>query len=317
MQIERKQKAYFMVLKHFLRMILTAGILLFSIACESDDSDKTPPTHFVGELNVNGLDRTYMVNVPSTTSAGEKLPLVFMFHGTGGNASQAERDYGWTEKSSEENFIVVYPEGVAGDGRFGVRTWNAGRCCHYAMENNIDDVKFVNELLTHMIENYPVDETKVYAAGMSNGAMLVYRLACELPGKFAAFASVSGTMMLDEPCTAAHTPPFLQIHSTTDTKIPFAGGKGLGGYNFAPVDSAINVIKAINECTNWTVSEHPGYSHHQASDCNTAVPLEMYLLSDGGHSWPGGRKSTARSDTPCEAINATEVIWRFFNEHQR
>jgi polyhydroxybutyrate depolymerase len=185
------------------------------------------------------------------------------------------------------------------------------------MEKGIDDVKFVNTLLDHLIGKYPVDESRVYVAGMSNGAMLAYRLVCEAPEKFAAVAAVSGTMMLDRPCSAVRAVPFLHIHSQTDTKVPYAGGEGIGGYIFTPVDSAVNVMKSVNACSETTRAEHPGYTHVTVRGCRDNITLETYLLKDGGHSWPGGQRTSARSDMPSTAIKATDVIWQFFNQYKR
>src|SRR5690606_23231082 len=302
--------------KGYLITMLFLAICFF-FACENDDQPQRAPSRYFGKLTVEGRERSFRIQIPEHDDAGSKVPVVFMLHGTGGGASQAERDYGWTEKATRENFIIVYPEGVPGEGRLRIRTWNAGKCCQYAMDNNVNDVRFVGALLDHLIEKYPVDETRVYVAGMSNGAMLAYRLACEIPARFAAIATVSGTMMVKSQCSASQAIPLVHIHSRTDTKVPYAGGLGIGGYRFTPVDSAIQVIRDLNGCSQVTRTEHAGYTHELIASCAEGTTMETYLLEDGGHSWPCGQRSSARSDVPSTAIRATDVIWEFFSRHKR
>jgi Poly(3-hydroxybutyrate) depolymerase len=289
----------------------------FLIACDNDDHPGAKPTRQYEEIDVDGRMRSYLINIQNAVDEGKTVPLVLMLHGTGGSASQAERDYGWNEKAKEENFIVVYPEGVPGEGRFRIRTWNAGTCCQYAMEQNVNDVKFINSLTEHLIRKYPVDPSRVYVVGMSNGAMLAYRLACELPEKFAAIGAVSGTMMLSEVCDGGQPTPFIHIHSVNDTKVPYNGGKGIGGYYFASADSAINVIGANNGCSKYTTTSDDAYTHSLIEDCSDDASIETWILNDGGHSWPGGRRSSVFSDEPSTAINATGKIWEFFRKHKR
>lgn len=59
-------------------------------------------------------------------------------------------------------------------------TWNAGSCCADALRENVDDVGFVSALIGRLVKERAVDPARVYATGMSNGAQLSYRLACEL-----------------------------------------------------------------------------------------------------------------------------------------
>jgi polyhydroxybutyrate depolymerase len=291
-------------------------LIMLLVNCSS--SDEQEPLHYHGTLVVDGLERTYLVNVPRDYETSGPVPLVLVLHGTGGQASQSERDYGWSEKSNSENFIVAYPEGVQNTGRLKLRTWNAGRCCHYAMEENIDDVQFISKLIEALVSKYSIDEDRVFITGISNGGMFAYRLGCEISDRIAAIASVSGNFLTSTPCEPAQTIPLLHIHSTSDTKVPYQGGYGIGGYYFPPADSGVQIFVEHNGCSNPPiVEERSGYRYTQWTECDGNSSAETYLLSDGGHSWPGGLKSRPRSDEPSRAINATDVIWEFFKKHSR
>jgi polyhydroxybutyrate depolymerase len=64
-----------------------------------------------------------------------------------------ETNYYLTDKANQSQFAIVYPEGVRSDGILGARTWNAGTCCDYAVEKQIDDVKFISNLIDDLHKN--------------------------------------------------------------------------------------------------------------------------------------------------------------------
>jgi polyhydroxybutyrate depolymerase len=268
-------------------------------------------------LQVDGYQRTYLLNLPPDYNNNTPLPLVIALHGTAGSALQMERDYKLTTKSNNAGFIVVYPEGVPSNGRLGVRTWNAGSCCDFAMEQNINDVKFIRQLIEKVAVTYKIDPKKIYATGMSNGAMMVYRLGCELSDRLAAIAPVSGTLMTTQACTPGRAVPVMHIHSVQDTKIPYAGGYGLANYYFHPVDSALHVWATIDGCNPepLVITNAPLYTHTQYVDCRNNTTVQLYLTKDGGHSWPGGLQARPAADEPSAAFDATDLIWGFFQQN--
>jgi polyhydroxybutyrate depolymerase len=301
-------------MKNLITVILTfAGILLYS-GCKSDP----PPSkvyRIAGKMTVDGRTRTFLINLPPGYYESQNpLPVVIGLHGTGGSAEQFERDYAFSKKSNSSGFIAVYPEGVRGDGVLKLRTWNAGACCDYAVEHKIDDVKYIRNLIDQLVATYHADPRRIYVTGMSNGGMLTYRLASEMPDKIAAIAPVSSTMMISQAINKARAMPILHIHSSKDTKVPYSGGKGLGGYYFPSVDSTLHVWTASNSCRTGPVElvNDPRFKLTEWSDCDQNVIIRRYLTEDGGHSWPGGSKGNARGDEPSAAINATDVIWDFF-----
>ena len=291
--------------------------LSFAVSgCSKQVSGDQKNYRFNGTMTVDGMERTYLLNLPPDYYDTSNLPLVIALHGLGGNAAECERDYGITEKGNAAGFVVVYPEGVRNDGILGLRTWNAGTCCQFAMEHNIDDVHFVSVLIDTLLAHYAINPKKVYVTGMSNGAMLTYRLACELSGKIAAIAAVSGTLLTTGPCKPGRAVPVLHIHSLQDEKVPYYGGTGLDGYYFPPVDSGLNVWANIDACSETpVVVDYGTYTFSQWNNSGNGATVECYLTKDGGHAWPGGLKSSRRSDTPSTAINATDVIWDFFKQY--
>jgi len=298
--------------RHFFRGIIA---LIVALIGSCDQSEPVSVPRLWGNLNVDGQLRTYLLNLPPNYGEGNTFPLVVALHGTGGSAEQSERDYRLTSKSDMYNYVIVYPEGIPRPGPLKIRTWNAGECCDYAVANNIDDVEYIATLMDYLIKRYKIDPNKVFVTGMSNGAMMAYRLACELPRRIKAIAPVSGTLMTKLPC-ASKSMPILHIHSELDEVVPYNGGIGLGGYNFHSVDSTLRVMADINRCpiSPRIIEEYNDFTYRKWV-CQDDIVIESYLTKDGGHSWPGGLKPRAAADEPSKAIDATQLIFDFFETY--
>src|SRR5690242_9469231 len=167
-------------------------------------------------LQVNGEPRRYFLYIPSSWHRDRPAALVLVFHGGGGRASGIAPHTGFSRLADREGFVVAYPEGLAG-------RWNDGRGLAAATH---DDVGFVRVLVDSLEAELGVDPRRVYATGISNGAMFSYRLACDLPGTFAAVAPVAGAMPAALADGCAHTAPVsvLAFQGTADPLMPYGGG---------------------------------------------------------------------------------------------
>ncbi|AKD55829.1 extracellular catalytic domain type 1 short-chain-length polyhydroxyalkanoate depolymerase [Spirosoma radiotolerans] len=271
----------------------------------------------------DGQVRIYWVHLPSSYAKTDtSLPLVIALHGGGGSGQQFEAQSKLSEKADKEGFIVVYPDGRQNPGVLRLRTWNAGGCCgQISSVQHTDDVGFIKKLIDKLADTYRVDTKRVYATGHSNGAMLCYRLACELPDKLAAIAANSGTMQIKTACQPRRVMPILHIHSQLDQNVPFAGGVGLRSLNKqwnAPVDSTLNVFARLAHCTTQkqVVQKTSSYTFYKWATCTDGIELHYYLTTDGGHSWPGGTKAVRMvGDPPSEAFLNNDIIWQFFKNY--
>jgi polyhydroxybutyrate depolymerase len=245
-----------------------------------------------------------------------------MFHGGTGSGRQfEERSSRMNPVADREGFVVVYPDGT---GTF--RTWNAGGCCGSAARPpGVDDVGFVRILLDHLGEELCIDERRIYASGMSNGAMLSHRLACELWDRIAAVAPVAGTEM-SPTCTPARAVPVMHVHGSADGHVPWEGGVGCGltGVSFRSVPATMEAWRVRNGCGTATarvVVEGNGTCDGYLG-CVDGVETVLCRIEGGGHSWPGGEPAVPVVDCPADGPQSTtflasEQIWRFFARHAR
>lgn len=294
--------------------------LLGSVACAQSAGRTVGQREY---LVYAGIQRSYVVRAPlGLVRGGTPVPLVLVLHGGGGNALNAEAMTGFTEKAREEGFIVVYPEGTArGDGQ--LLTWNAGHCCGYAMTNRVKDVGFINALIDKLLQEYPVDSTRIYATGMSNGGMMAHRLGIELSDRFAAVAPVVAALFGDEP-RPSHPVSALTINGLLDDSVPPQGGPPGGRFARAwdgtpalPYLAQAAFWADANACANLPNRQSDGVIVHWRYRCPAGLAVESYMVKDNGHAWPGGQSGSRLGDEPSTAMDATDVIWTFFEAHPK
>jgi polyhydroxybutyrate depolymerase len=268
------------------------------------------PASVSGTLQAGGLARTYHLYRPPELAGATSAPLVVVLHGGFGHGTGAERLYHWDAAARRHRFVVVYPDGIG-------TTWNAGSCCGTAARRNIDDVGFLSALVQRLEDEIGIDPRRVYVTGMSNGAIMAYRMACEAPFPIAAIGPVAGT--LGVPCDRARPTSVLHIHGSADRNIPFGGSVGIGFQRGArlAVPEALARWRELDRCAQ-PVTTTEGAVATQRSDCADGRVVELITIAGAGHQWPGGERGTVQSilgmplDAPSTALDATETLWTFF-----
>lgn len=302
--------------------ILFSVVMIFVLACGRTTSIKvSQPTGLTTRnLNYTGEERSYNLYVPLNFDASKPAAVVFVFHGGGGNADIMMSTSGFNEIADEEGFLVVYPNG---SGRLDDKllTWNGGTCCGFAQENNIDDVGFVRAILGDLQTIAAIDMKRVYATGMSNGAILSYRLACEAADMFAAIAPVAGTLNFS-PCEPSEEVSVIHFHGTNDQHLPYNGGVGadsLVGVDFVSVQDSLAAWASIDGCDSQPRTSSIDEIQHQVWDgCARSSSVELYTIIGGKHAWPGSDgPGWIGGDEPTQAISASEIIWQFFEMHPK
>lgn len=286
---------------------------------------------FSGTLEHNGHVRTYDYYVPSGYDGSKAVPLVFSFHGLGSNSKgqRALTQFDWV--AEEHGLIVVFPNALVLQGEHprlpalpGANIqWNIGLDMSLQYAQRIDDVGFVSALIDKLSDKYKIDQARVYATGMSNGAMFSYRLALELPDKITAIAAVTAPMTVNFAEAEASRPlTVIIMMGDEDPIVPYKGRDGV----FLSINDTVaywveaNGIAGDAEVTYLpqTAADDPTRIKRTLySGGENSTEVILYTIEGGGHTWPGGHQYF-----PPEAIgivsrhiNGSEVIWEHLRNH--
>lgn len=299
----------------------TRGAQLRTQVAEPTSYEPSPAVEIVAALNVDGRGRTYRLHVPADRDPSAPLALVVALHGGGGNGANLQAKIGLDAIADRESFLVAYPDG---SGRLDdyLLTWNAGNCCGYALDEQVDDTAFLRAMVADISRTYSIDSRRVYATGMSNGGMMSYRLACEAADLFAAVAPVAGALNL-ESCEPSGPVSVLAIHGTADQHVLFEGGAPAVTVDPHPrvdrsVHSALAYWAAQDGCALEPTRAQAGAVVHEVyPGCSAGLAVELIAVEGGGHAWPGAAEFSPQGDEPSQAVNASEVIWAFFAAHPK
>ncbi len=278
------------------------------------------PNDPAGALISGGRVRTYRIHVPASYRPGRPVALVLAFHGRLGTGQGMARLTDLDATSDRHGFIVVYPDGVD-------RSWNDGLPTP-AAQAGVDDVAFVRTLIASLEGRYSIDARRIYATGLSNGAMFTELLGCELAGTLAAIAPVAGS--LPTPVAASCSPraplPVLLFGGTSDPFVPYDGGElrsDVGTVLSAPATFAR--WSALDGCTGPSssrarpprVQDGTSVTVTREGGCPPGVAVQLDTIVGGGHTWPGGWQylPAVIIGPTSRQIDASETIWSFFAAH--
>jgi polyhydroxybutyrate depolymerase len=252
--------------------------------------------------------RTYLLHVPPGYDGTTRTPVVVLFHGLGGNSAAVAESTRLIKLSDRAGFILVVPQGLGATTHWDFRSPPTAKQ---------SDLGFANRLVTSIKSSACVDPHRVYAAGFSNGSALALALACEGSTSFAAYAAVAAPYF-DASCNSAPPASIIYFHGTADKVVPFDGGNTAVG----PLPGVITTLQSWashDACpprgSKTTVSTH--VRHFAWTGCRKGSGVDVYEVIHGGHAWPGqaGGSPGRVQGVQTQEVNASELIWRFFEAH--
>ena len=238
------------------------GWPLYRLPDETTSLAPQPPDRVfraVVRLVVDGRPRSFSVLVPAGLPT--PAPLVLGLHGLHTTRESTDAQMQLLREAPVRRFIAVYPEGTDA-------SWNAGRCCGRAAATRVDDVRALERMVAAVSAAHPVDPTRTYAVGYSNGGMMAYKAACESPDLLAAIAVVAGAYVTASTCTPAVPIPTLVVHGARDGVVPFGGTRSSAFLrtSLPSVAQSVAVVQRVN--------------------APAGVPTRLDVLPRGGHGWP-------------------------------
>jgi polyhydroxybutyrate depolymerase len=275
----------------------------------------------------DGRIRTYRVVTPRSLPTQAAVPLLVALHGGVGSGRQFEQTSGFDDLAVRDGFVVVYPDGIEIGGASVLgrgHVWNGGRCCGSAARLQVDDVAFIRAVIDRVSEERRIDTHRVFAAGHSNGAIMAYRLACELSDRITAIGLQAGSIEVPS-CAPHHPVSVIAVHGTADTNIPIRGGRGSGiaGIAFSSPVDAVTTFARLYDCGPSTTRRdpsNPDVSTERWGPCAAGSAVELVRVHGATHAWmghPSPRPATGLAGSPYRDFDSTAAIWAFLAAHPR
>lgn len=256
-------------------------------------------------IQFDGLTREYSIYVPASYDGISSFPLLFNFHGGGGDIASQIAIADMSPIADTANFIVVYPQARQDPSDGNSFNWIP------KTPGTFDDVPFISSLIDTIASNYQIDQTRIYACGYSLGGDMSFELGCKLSNRIAAIAPVARTMQANPNsfCSPVHPTGVLTILGTDDFISPY-NGITFGGVEYYLSAAATHSYWAShNNCnltsTMSTVSSSvERYTWSTESGC---AYVEELKVIGGGHDWPGSFGNMT--------IDANIEIWQFVSRY--
>ena len=298
-------------LKYFV-LAFSLTLILYSCSKDEDPASSIRPRYSedknsnlsVRTLTHAGVNREYLLYIPTSYDGTQDVPLLFNFHG-GTDSAHRQLAYGdMREVADAENFILIYPQAFLEGGE---TNWNTLKSKEISKLSS-DDFGFVEAIIDSMSVAYRVDTLRIYATGYSNGAGMSYALACQSRKKIAAIAPVSGLMPIDGieyPCDPTHPTSMLIINGTADELRPYSG---ISGYLMG-VEQAISFWTKNNglddpPTTTTLDNGELTISRYDYLGGENGTEVRHYRVNGGGHVW---------FDFSDGGVEHNQIIWNFLS----
>ncbi|WVQ82457.1 hypothetical protein IAT38_004586 [Cryptococcus sp. DSM 104549] len=313
-----------------LALALLALSSAFALAAPSQLVLSSPIT---GNVNYTlPTERTFLLNVPEAYVHGEPHPVVFSFHGAGGNSTKQQRITELSDPAlviAGKPFLTVYAQGVNNTDANMTHIWKGA-----PYENStVDDIAYVYDILATISATYTVDRSRLYACGKSNGGGFTALLACrpDTSALFAAFAPVSpalyqGTFAFHG-CSPSRPVPIFHSHGVEDDDTHYHGRTPEGG-GFGPEPDVRQWRREWAERNGCVGTYAGGWAEPKVEEIYKGVWEEVWdcpgtevraLTVEGlGHAWPSTRGlDLAGFPNQTASFNFTSPhLVQFFSRHQ-
>lgn len=280
----------------------------------------SPAPAQAAQFDFGGVPRTYTVHVP----AGVQRPtgLVVNLHAAGATGGDQAALTHYNAVSDAHGFVVVYPDGID-------LSWADGRGASVPDRQGIDDVGFITALVGKLVADYGIDPGRVFATGLSAGAFMANRLACDRADVFAAVAPVAGTLGVNVGCNPSRPVSVLATHGTADPVVPFGGGAMTGRGGDSTIVSAQALVdrwRQVDGCQDVPAQQvlpNTGdgtvTTQFTSSACAPGTAVVSIRVDGGGHTWPNAAVFLPEQSigATTHSVDLSEASWQFFVAHAR
>lgn len=256
-----------------------------------------------------------------TKKPAKKWPLIVDFHGRNGSSAGQWDNSQYYRNPGGQGYFVAYPVGCMGDGNHGGPPERAWEGAPYA-NKSCNDLLFVSDLVSRIESLYPIDSTRIYASGKSNGGGFVDTIACSTLGDtFAAFAMAAPALYTDTfirpvNCVGKRPRPFLESHGTEDNVIPINGRQDFSTPNIARWTRRWAGRNGCDPDEDRNISFQPWGINTTYSCEGVHNIIQQYRINGLGHCWPSLVDNTdaPMHDGTClvHTVDFTQEVLNFF-----
>lgn len=222
-------------------------------------------------------ERTYRVRLPELLDGRTRVGAVFFAHGHGGSAAGVMKNAALGRAVSDLGLALVALKS-SGEG------WTLPGSPSSHRGPVVDEVAYVERVVEDIAIRFPaIDRQRMMAAGFSAGGMLVWNVACERSGLFAAYLPLSGTFWRPVPdrCPAPAA-NILHIHGDADRVVPL-DGRVIGPTRQGDVREVLELYAANGDFGPATATNPEGLRCEERR--NPSGRILEFCLFRGGHGY--------------------------------
>ena len=281
------------------------------------------------KLSVGGLNRTYLIYLPSTLDPAAPIPFVYVFHGYTMSGQEMHDITQYAALADKEGIALAFPDGEGGanstDSPWNVE--NKGQTvCGYGQDATAsgDDFAFMDAMKADVAQDQCIDAAHTYATGFSMGGYFTHHIACYRDDIRAVAPHSGGTIPELSDCTTGHV-PIIIFHGTADSVIT-PGCDDPHATTEKGFTASASLWAAKNGCkTTATMVEADGTPTSGSAGkgqcylydgCPADGQVELCTFAGMDHCWAGGSSAGAGGDNACPSYaSATQLEWSFFKKY--
>jgi polyhydroxybutyrate depolymerase len=282
-------------------------------------------------------NRTFEYYIPSSYTGSEEVPLLFSFHGMGSSGVEQIDLTKFDELAEQEGFIAVFPDSTnlprdeespcypsllaleSANPLFAsidLIQWNIGTNLSLQYCAGVDDVGFTSDMVGWFDDNYNIDESRIYATGMSNGAQFSHYVALMLPGTFAGIAPVCSPLTTDMTGLSVTPVTAIMMMGTSDPIVPYNGEPLASIYSMNDtVDFWLDVdgitFEPVETVWGPTAADSTVVHRYVYSGGTDGTQVILFKIEGGGHTWPGGLLYSVFVGKVTTHIDGSAMLWKY------
>ena len=264
------------MIRAFVFLAILFGLPAAAQICGGTGAPCTPPGG--GEYHVAAPD------------APNGKALVFL-HRFGGRGEGVIKNKGLLKPILARGYTVIAPQGLPFRAGSKGGAWNS-----FDNPERRDDVAFLTDVVDDAARLFALKREEILLGGFSGGGMMTWRVACNQPGAFAAYAPVAGLLWRSLPDACLGQIKMQHTHGWSDPVVPIEGRTVGGGFaTQGDLFAGLAVIRRANGCRKDDPDEYAetdGYLVRIWTECAVGSALEM-ALHPGGHRIPKGWSTLA------------------------